>query len=644
MDNYKKILHSSVTSNGIFFCLVGVIFCYFVIRLIFFAIKIPHYIPPDEVTHFAFCKIFSQTWTFPVNSEKTYRLGNLIHIPWLYYYLMGKLLPLNVFPLSDLLFLRFINVLLSCGTILFSFRWIALWTTKRITQLFFLVVITNIPMLTFLGAAVSYDNLVNLCAVLSLYYMHRYFFKGRPVYFFGAGITLLVGCLTKISSLPLVPIYLGIFVIHEKISLKGMFDYFYDFWQRTNLSEKGLAGIFLVLLALCFQLYGTNLLQFNRLVPGVSQVMSEEQFMQHRISARNYIISKFRSGEWSYQKAVAEARGIKHPGDQRTALHVLKLQVVSRQNERPLMSRLKYSYNWFNNILANFVGINAHRPMSKTANELAIYQFIFLLSFFTLARYWKYEEAGFVINQSLALVLCYCLYLMLFHNYAIYRWSLSPTLCIQGRYIFPILVPFLGLVAYYFTNFFRQGFIYILVLLVSVFFIWGDFPYFQAHADSAWYNVLNEAVYHQQCADSYRKTGDLQKAVREYREAVRLAPENAWYHRFLADLYFETGEKRMALDHYLTAVRLQPQIEGFHYLAGKTYQRLGEIDEAVKQYQEAILINPDNIWYHRFLADLYRDNSMLKKAAQQYRKALQSESEDIYCREQLTEITRISQK
>ncbi len=472
-----------------YIALLVALFFYFIIRLVFFALKIPHYTPPDEVTHFGYCQVFSQTWAFPVNSEQTYYLGDITHIPWAYYYLMGKALLFNILPISDLLYLRLLNILLTCLTIIFGFRWISLLTEQKLTKVFFLILITNTPMLTFLGASVNYDNLVNLCAVITLYFTHLFFLRRKAAYFFGSGIAILIGCLTKISFLPLVPIYLGILLVHEKEKLRGFWHFVKKIHTNLNKSEKGLGLIFFILLVMCFNLYGTNLLKFSRLVPAASQVMSEEQFMQNRILARDHVISKYRSNEWSYEKAVAEAKTIKHPGDQRTALYVLRLHAANKKKEFKIMSRLAYSYNWIENILANSVGIAAHRSMVKTANELAIYKLIFLCSFLVIVRYWKREDAGFLINQSMAIVLCYGLYLMLFHNYQIYLWSLNRTLGIQGRYIFPVLVPLIGIIAYYLSNFPQKRVIYLVIFLVAAFFIWGDFPYFRENADSAWFDV-----------------------------------------------------------------------------------------------------------------------------------------------------------
>lgn len=483
----KKII-SELREDKFYLLLIVVVLFYFIARLGFYALKIPHYIPPDEVTHFGYCVAFSKTWGFPSNTPETYQLGNLMHIPWLYYYLMGKALLFKVLPISDLLYLRGINILLACFTFFYSYRWLSLFT-KKWNRVFFLVVLTNIPMFTFLGASVSYDNLVNLCAVMALYYMHRFFLERKPAYFLLAGIALLAGSLTKIAFLPLVLIYTGIILVHERDRLKLFPSFISNISNNLRLSDKGLVIILTLLLVMCFELYGMNILKFHKLVPATSQVMSEEQFMQHRISARDYVITKFRSGEWDYQTAVDKAKQISHPGDQATALHILRVHAANQKNEISVLSRLAYSYNWFEHLLGNGVGITAHRSLPKTINEIAIYQTIFLLAVFVVVRFWRRRDAGLIINQSLIIVLCYGFFLMLFHNYNIYLWSLSPYLGIQGRYIFPILIPLLGVFTFYLTNNMSRSFRISIALLISIFFIWGDFPYFYANADSTWFNV-----------------------------------------------------------------------------------------------------------------------------------------------------------
>lgn len=633
----RDVVQKVDQKEGAYFFLISLFFIYFVARLCFYALTIPLHIPPDEVTHFGFCTIFSQFLGFPVNTEATYSLGNVARIPWFYYFLMGKLLSFNVLPISDLLFLRLINVFITFCIVLYSFRWISIVTDHRLVRLFFLIILTNIPMFTFLGASVSYDNLVNLCAVMMLYYLHLFFMLRKPVYALAAGNILLIGALCKISFLPLVPIVMGIVVFHERKKLVSCCGVSLSKFMKLTGVEKGLCVTLLLLLVFCAELYVGNIWKFQKIVPSPSQIMTESQFMQQRIVARDFVISKYRTGEWDYDQAVKGALEIPHPGDQRTALYVLKNIASSASESREVMSRLAYAPSWLKNILATSVGLSGHRSMLKTGNQLAIYQAIFLLAFLITIRCWEYGRTDLLLNQCIVIVLSYILYLFLFHNYIIYLWSMSPTLGVQGRYIFPVLVPLVGVLTCFFVRFFSGWYLYLAVCFVSLFFIWGDFPYFNMHVDERWSSSLEDDKYHYNRGDLLKTLGDSQGAVVEFQKAILLQPDNAWYRRFLGDAYDETGLKQKALKQYKAAVSLQPEVADFHYLAGRINQDLGMVEHAIEHYQAAVELDPMNVWYHRFLGDVYKEAGDYTKAAQQYKRVLYIDPGNVYCQRQLSE-------
>src|SRR5450631_4905744 len=121
----------------------GILLAYFGVRLVFFALNISAFVPPDEVTHAGLCKIFSKVFLLPDNSPATYEFGLVTNTAWLYYWIMGKLLHLNVIGISDLVFLRLLNIPLAFGTVYFVRRTLLILTHDRLAQLLLVVVITN---------------------------------------------------------------------------------------------------------------------------------------------------------------------------------------------------------------------------------------------------------------------------------------------------------------------------------------------------------------------------------------------------------------------------------------------------------------------------------------------------------------------
>ena len=463
-------------------------FGYFLFRLFYFAMYISHYVPPDEVTHFGLCQIFSKTFLLPDNSEETYSLGLVTHIPYLYYFLMGKCLKLNFFPVSDLIFLRFINCLLSFATVVYGYKWIRLVTPNRICHLLFVILITNTAMFSFLGAAVSYDNMTNFFAVTALYYLHLFFQNPNHSRFLLFVISVLGGALTKRTFLPLGLTYIGILIFHERKHLKNLLHIVKKFLTSLRLGQKFLLGMAFLLLVLNMTLYLENLIMFRKIVPGPCDLLTEEQAMKYRITAQGTIISLYKSGNLTYEEAVKKAKEtIRHPGDRADTLYLLNLAKANSLNTIPIMNRVQYVWPWLKIMLQGTVGIQGHVFMGKKSCMFAIYKLVFLFSFFLFIRYWKPTDSGGLLTDALFLCLFYAIMLMQFVNYSFYTQTFSLENALLGRYFFPVIVPFYGVVVYYLVNPFKKPLQLAIFISISIFFIWGDFPYFLLNASSQWY-------------------------------------------------------------------------------------------------------------------------------------------------------------
>src|ERR1035437_8987005 len=204
MNSFSEAENSNFPSPRRFKWIVITLLVYFGVRLLFFATNISPYVPPDEVTHFGVCRIFSKVFLLPGNSPETYQYGLVTNIPWLYYWIMGKLLFFNFFGISDLVFLRLLNIPLAFGTIYYTWRLLRLLTDDRLTQLLLIVAMTNTMMFSFLSASVSYDNLTNLLAAMSVFYLFAFFKERSGVMLLISYLCQLAGCLTKITIFPLI--------------------------------------------------------------------------------------------------------------------------------------------------------------------------------------------------------------------------------------------------------------------------------------------------------------------------------------------------------------------------------------------------------------------------------------------------------
>lgn len=431
-----------------------VVLAYFALRLWFFATHIAPAIPPDEFNHIELTLLYSQhhgALTLP-DSAQTYHMGPISRFPWLYHWLLGKLYVLNCALLSPILFLRILNILFSLAAIVFSYNLFRLLTVDKWIPLLGVIVLTHLPMYSFLSAFVSYDNLANLFSVVSFYYLFSYLKNGRGKHLGVMIVCCLLGALTKHSFLPLLFIFAGITFLDSWYQHKD-----FAFWGSLLLSKWRPAKVVtsllvIVLLGLTLNLYAINFLKYKKAVPSCTQVLTHEQCSQ----GKNFRIY---DRLWGQAKKIPESEFL-NPWD--------------------------YFNHWRRILERSILGILGHRLMYKTAIELLPYNILILLSLFLMLRYFRGQ--GRFINYCALSVGTYTLIVFYFVNYQTYLVTAYPPAGLQGRYLFAVIHPLVFLFCYFLLNHTPQYLKILLFVMISVIFIWGDFPYFLKHADASWYS------------------------------------------------------------------------------------------------------------------------------------------------------------
>jgi len=141
--------------------------------------------------------------------------------------------------------------------------------------------------------------------------------------------------------------------------------------------------------------------------------------------------------------------------------------------------------------------------------------------------------------------------------------------------------------------------------------------------------------YHLRLADLYAKEGKL-KALREYKDAIELAPENplGYYHRarFMANFKFGGGFLLWAPEDILNdiqkAISLDPKLAGAYSVLGKIYDRMNEFDKALEAYEKAVSIDPSLIEAQLYLAEKYAEKKP-QKAIEAYKNAIDAGVDDV---------------
>jgi hypothetical protein len=466
----------------------AILLAYFGGRLLFFALNISPYVPPDEVTHAGICKVFSKVMLFPENSPATYEFGLVTNIPWLYYWIMGKLLHLNLFGISDLVFLRLLNIPLAFGTVWYALRLLRLLTDSRLAQFLLVVVITNTPMFSLLSASVSYDNLANLLAAMAIYYEFAFFKHRSGSLLVTSLLCQMAGGLTKITFLPLILVLNLLLVLSAACNLKKLPEGFRQ--QFRTFSRRAWFSLLLLIFAigLNLQLYAGNCLRFGAPNPGMAQVVPPAAVMQSRLDARWQIFSQYKEGKISYMDALVLTGEIKHPGDKADTFYLLMNYEKLRRNPQLWLSPLGYANFWFQTMTASIFGIRAHLGMFKPPIYLLPVYLVMALAFIGFVARWRPGKEGWAPLGLAVVALWYAGSLIYEVNYDSYLNYGEPSITVYGRYLFIVLAPLAALVCHYLVCLFRSGAIRkVLALATALLFISYDFPWFLMHVTPDWY-------------------------------------------------------------------------------------------------------------------------------------------------------------
>ncbi|REJ87076.1 MAG: tetratricopeptide repeat protein [Planctomycetota bacterium] len=88
------------------------------------------------------------------------------------------------------------------------------------------------------------------------------------------------------------------------------------------------------------------------------------------------------------------------------------------------------------------------------------------------------------------------------------------------------------------------------------------------------------------------QTNRLPMAIRHFRRALDLIPQNAEVNFNLANVYRKVGEPELAIEHYERAIRKKPDLAAAHLNLGVTYAVQRRFADARRAYQKALELDP----------------------------------------------------
>ncbi len=124
--------------------------------------------------------------------------------------------------------------------------------------------------------------------------------------------------------------------------------------------------------------------------------------------------------------------------------------------------------------------------------------------------------------------------------------------------------------------------------------IWKD-------SDTLWSHVLeyhrNITVAWNNRANFYRDRGDIQQALNDYSEVIRLAPEKSGAYNSRGKLYFNSSNRRdwpLAQKDYQKALSIEPHNAEYMTNLGAIYAKMDDRSNALRYFSDAIKSNPDH--------------------------------------------------
>lgn len=428
----------------------------------------------DENTHFGVIQLYAHRWS-PVWLQQPPHAGwagPLAREPsYLYQYLMS--FPYRVSTLvthsqiAQIIFLRFINIaLFGIGLVLFR-RLLLRTNVSRAMANGILLFFILIPVVPLLAGQINYDNLLFPVVALTLlmaFSISDYVKKNSQLPF-GKSLQLLTLCmfgsLVQFAFLPVflaVVLWLGWQIWRQRMT--GPLKSIRHAWQTSNWQRKLFVGLPLAIAAVLFvEMYGVNLAVYHNPTPACDQVLTVQECVHY--------------GGWQRNQIALAHRGM--------------------VNANPLIYGGSWAYRMFVGLFYTSSGGASPQAYYLSVNPLPVVFVtalaVFLIGVVFFVRYHReifrrYHYTGFLLFICLTYV-----FLLWLRNYADFV-HVGQKIAINGRYIFPVALPAMLLLALAY----RQAFAHrhrlklgVAAAILILFLQGGGALTYVAVSDSNWY-------------------------------------------------------------------------------------------------------------------------------------------------------------
>ena len=396
------------------------VYALFVVQVVYLIFSVQVGLPPDELTHIRFIEYYTYNSLDPFIGSQTdwFALGDVTReVSYLYHYLMSLVLRVSPFTaLNEYILLRFVGLALAFGTLVFSAKTFQLLKVPAGVITLGLFIVTNMAEFMLLSGAVNNDNMVWFITAGSMYLLVKLWTerKGqlRTLLFLATIVAL--GAITKKTFLPLALVFAGGGVLFSVMNWKLLIDQL----KQSKWREWLLIGALVFSVGLAIERIGVNLVQYRAIDAPCADIHTVEQCSEYGVLRRNYRLDSLNV-------------------EGQTSLKV-------------------FAVPWLYGTIGLSFGVQGWG--GQTMPPFWFIAIVFLAMLATIYSSLRQKEKDRTRHWLLIGILGLSWFYILVNlnvNYGIYQKWDRFGLALQGRYIFPILVPFVLVSVYYLWNLLR---------------------------------------------------------------------------------------------------------------------------------------------------------------------------------------------
>jgi len=136
------------------------------------------------------------------------------------------------------------------------------------------------------------------------------------------------------------------------------------------------------------------------------------------------------------------------------------------------------------------------------------------------------------------------------------------------------------------------------------------------------FGCLDDPDKHYNNGIELQEQGQLQEAIEEYDEVIRIDPERADAYHNRGTAYYRLEQYEQAIADYDEVIRLDPERTDAYYNRALAYYKLEQYGQAIADYYQVIRLDPDN-------ADAYRNRGVAYGKLGKFQKAIENYDEAI---------------